>query len=176
MDIVQMWDGAREQFEELVELLRDIALVRDVKVELYEGPQAGHDTTARRAYAAVLFDGVNFGLCSDGTQRVTGILRQLIREDASCLLVEEPETAVHPRLLSKLLGVIESYSFDRQVVLTTHSPEIVDWCGPDDLRIVERVAGKTQVHGLANEDLARVHGYLADQGLFSDFVYRWSEA
>jgi len=72
--------------------------------------------------------------------------------------------------------VIESYSFDRQVVIATHSPEIVDWCGPDDLRIVERVAGKTQVHGLANEDLARVHGYLADQGLFSDFVYRWSEA
>ncbi|UQA54616.1 AAA family ATPase [Polyangium aurulentum] len=174
--IVHMWEHDTEQFEELVELLRDLDLVRNVKVELYEGPQAVRNAAEHRTYATVLFDGVNFGLCSDGTQRVTSILRQLIREDLSCLLVEEPETAVHPRLLGKLLGVIESYSFDRQVVLSTHSPEVVDWCGPTGLRIVERLEGQTQVHGLGSEELARVHRYLADEGTFSDFVYRWSEA
>jgi predicted ATPase len=38
------------------------------------------------------------------------------------LLIEEPETAVHPGLLSKLLAEIDAYSGDRPIVLSPQSP------------------------------------------------------
>lgn len=175
--ILFMWEQERERFDELAELLRQLSLVRDLEVEIYTDANPNRRPPRfQQDYAAVLFDGVNLGLCSDGTQRVVDILSLLIHDDLTCLLLEEPETAVHPRLLRKLLGVIESYSFDRQVVISTHSPEVVDWCAPKDLRIVERIEGTTRVLPLEREEIARAHRYLAHEGNFSEFVYWRSDA
>jgi hypothetical protein len=169
--IASTWEHRRDLYEEFVTILRDLDLVQDVNVKIYEDPQAEQNPEERRDFASVLFDGVNIGLQSDGTLRVAEIVARLLWRGISCLLVEEPETAVHPGLLSKLLALMYSYSFDRQIVVSTHSPQVVNWCEPGQLRLVERERGSTKVHSLGSDDIDRVMQYLHDQGTLADFVY-----
>jgi predicted ATPase len=174
--ITSMWDNRREDYDEFVDVLRGLGLVREVTVKIYADPQTNQSTDERRDFASVLFDGVNIGLQSDGTQRIADIVRLLLRRNITCLLIEEPETAVHPGLLSKLLALMDSYGYGRQIVVSTHSPQVVDWCEPEQLRLVERREGKTQVHSLSREDLDRVRRYLHEEGTFADFVYARADA
>ena len=119
---------------------------------------------------------MNIGLLSDGTLRISEMLINLIRRAGSVVLIEEPETAVHPGLLSRLLDVVDSYSADRQVIISTHSPIVVDWCQPDELRLIERVDARTVSRSLSANEANRVAAYLADEGTLSDFIYSQADA
>jgi len=173
--ITSMYESQRERYDEFVALLCNLGVVREVSVEIYEDPREEPSADQRRDFASVLFDGLNIGFQSDGTLRVAEIVRLLLRANATCLLIEEPETAVHPGLLSKLLALMDSYGYDRQIIVSTHSPQVVDWCEPEQLRLVERIDGNTQVRSLDPADLGRVKRYLQDEGTFSDFVFGRSE-
>lgn len=168
--MVSNWEQRRELSDEVIALLQQLGLVKDVTIKVYEDPGAGPEGE-RVDYAAVLFDGTNLGLLSDGTLRVTEIVIDLLRPGVSCLLVEEPETAVHPGLLNKLLSLMESYSLDRQIVLSTHAPHIVDRFLPAQVRLVEREGGATSMRSLDKEECARITQYLDDEGTFSDYLF-----
>lgn len=142
--ILQQWEREESSYRELVEILRMLSLVQDITVKIYKAQ--GSDETSSDDMATVLFDGVNVGLQSDGTLRAAEIVIQLLRKGTTCLIIEEPELAVHPGLLGKLLELITSYSMDRQIVLTTHSPQVVNWCEPSQLRLVEREGKTTRIH------------------------------
>ena len=120
---------------------------------------------------SVLIDGVNIGLCSDGTLRGAEIVLRLLGRPGSTLLIEEPETAVHPGLLHKLLNLIDAYTLDRQLIVSTHSPIVVDWCRPEELRLVERAHNVTTVRALSPDEAIRVHRYLDDEGTLADYLY-----
>jgi predicted ATPase len=76
---------------------------------------------------------------SDGTLRILGILAALFQEPAPVLLaIEEPEITVHPGVLGILADLIKEASEKRsQVLVTTHSPDLISRFDADDLRIVE---------------------------------------
>lgn len=169
--LLTFYESRRELFDEFVGLARQLRLVREVIVKVYEDPEVMPKPEERRDFASILFDGVNIGLLSDGTLRITEMLIALIRRTGSVVLIEEPETAVHPGLLSRLLDVFDSYSADRQVVVSTHSPRVVDWCRPDELRLIERVDAHTAVRSLSATETTRVAAYLSDEGSLSDFIY-----
>ncbi|HNG00092.1 MAG TPA: AAA family ATPase, partial [Pseudomonadota bacterium] len=92
------------------------------------------------------------------------------RQGFRTLLIEEPETGVHPGLLAGLLDTIDAYTVDRQVIISTHSPQVVSWAQPQELRVVTRQEGKTQVRPLSEQQVALFLKYLHDQTL-GDFVY-----
>lgn len=167
--MLRMSHARKGLYDEFVELLQQLEIVREIKIRRFVDP-----TRKNSNYAAVEFDGVNIGLCSDGTQRIAQIIAQLLSPRTRCLLIEEPETAVHPSLLARLLAILDSYSHDRQIIIATHSPQIVDWCKPEDLRLVERAEGQTRVRNLDEKELGRVYNYLTHDGTLSDFVYRQS--
>jgi len=87
------------------------------------------------------------------------------------LLLEEPETGIHPGLLAKLLATIESYTIDHQVVVSTHSIQVVNWARPEEIRLVERAGSSSTARQLTVEQVTRVSRYLADEGTLGDFVY-----
>jgi hypothetical protein len=171
-DVTKMWDRDRERYDELRQILLDLGVIRDVAIKVYTDPTPEGAAGPRQDLAAVLFDGVNLGLQSDGTLRVAEIVLKLLQPDVRCLLVEEPETAVHPGLLAKLLALFDTYSLDRQIVVSTHSPEVVNWCRPEDLRLVVREEGVTRAHALEPADMESVVRYLQNDGSLADFVYR----
>lgn len=89
---------------------------------------------------------------SDGTLRVAGIVTACLQEPPVPLLgVEEPELTVHPGAIPLLYDQLHQASGHSQVVLTTHSPELLDCLAPDNVRVVERVDGETRVYPMRSE-------------------------
>ena len=85
---------------------------------------------------------------SDGTLRALGLLAAVFQRPApSVLVIEEPEATMHPGALGTILDVLRHASRFMQVVVTTHSPDILDakWIEDRHLRIVGWKTGSTYV-------------------------------
>jgi predicted ATPase len=83
---------------------------------------------------------------SDGTLRVAGIVTALLQTPPLTLIgVEEPELTVHVGAISLLYDYLKQASNRGQVLLTTHSVELLEKLDIDDIRVVERRDGVTTV-------------------------------
>lgn len=96
---------------------------------------------------------------SDGTLRLAGLLTALLQDPApSVICIEEPELTVHPGALPVLFDFIQEASQRSQIVISTHSPELLDLFDVEQLLVVER-RGTTTVGPLdpAQRELVRKH-------------------
>lgn len=122
--------------------------------------------------SSVLLDGVNIGLLSDGTLRVLAILIEIIASSPNTTtIIEEPETQIHPGMLAKLLNEIETYSFGENLILSTHSPQVVSWTSPDKIILVHRDNGRTFVRKLGEDQIHNVIEYLSEDGELGEWIY-----
>jgi predicted ATPase len=104
---------------------------------------------------------------SDGTLRALGILLAFLQKNRPILIgLEEPEAAIHPGALSCLLDLIRSFSRDTQIIVSTHSPELLDakWIEPSHLRVVTWDAGATHVRPLGPASVAAIQEHLMGAG------------
>ncbi len=82
------------------------------------------------------FDSLNM---SDGTLRVLGLLLAVYQPgNHSVVAIEEPEATVHPAVAESIVQVLVDASNEKQVLFTTHSPEILDYkeISDDEIRVV----------------------------------------
>lgn len=167
--LVGWFEEKRAVFDNFVAVGRRLELFQDVDVEFRdEAVPAGRPPVKT---ARVLFDGVDAGFLADGTLRVIEIILPLVDPSGTVVLIEEPETGIHPGLLRRLLAEIEAHSVDRQLVMTTHSPLVVDSVQAAGIRLVERISGRTVVRNLSQDEMSGVAAYLGDNLNLSDFVY-----
>ena len=85
---------------------------------------------------------------SDGTLRALGILVAAYQRPApSLMVIEEPEASVHPGALGVILDVLRDARRSSQIIVTTHSPDILDakWIQDRHLRLVSWDEGTTRV-------------------------------
>lgn len=102
---------------------------------------------------------------SDGTLRVAGLLCVLLQEPRPPLLaIEEPELTVHPGVIPLLYDYLRQASDAGQVVFTTHSPEMLDLLGVDEIRLVERREGITSIRALSHDQRSVVQQRLMSLG------------
>ena len=74
---------------------------------------------------------------SDGTLRTLAILIAVMHQESPGLLViEEPEIAIHLGALRTLVELLQARPDGVQIVITTHSADIVDALPLDSLRVV----------------------------------------
>jgi len=93
------------------------------------------------------------GNMSDGTLRALGILVALFQSQASAVPsvplvgIEEPEVALHPAAVGALLDALREASQSTQVIVTTHSPDLLDSADMDKelLLAVYAEKGATQI-------------------------------
>lgn len=86
---------------------------------------------------------------SDGTLRVFALLLSIYQQPApSFLALEEPEQTVHPGLLGLLAEVFREVSGHTQLLLTTHSPHLLDHFKPEEIRVVTLEDGETKVSAM----------------------------
>ena len=105
--------------------------------------------------APVAFDAADV---SDGTLRALGLITAVFqRPTPPIVVIEEPELTMHPGALGAILDLLEHASERMQVVVTTHSPDILDarWIEGRHLRLLEWADGRTKVSRIseASQDI-----------------------
>ncbi len=94
---------------------------------------------------------------SDGTLRALGLITAVFqRPTPPVVVIEEPELTMHPGALGAILDLLQHASERMQVVVTTHSPDILDarWIEERHLRILEWEDGKTKVSRISDSSLS----------------------
>ena len=104
---------------------------------------------------------------SDGTLRALGVLAAVFQRPApSVLVIEEPEATMHPGALGAILDLVLHASRRMQVVVTTHSPELLDakWIKDRHLRIVIWKNGVTRAGNLSESASGCLRDHLMGAG------------
>jgi len=106
---------------------------------------------------------------SDGAMLLTAFLALAYGDTPQILLIEEPENGLHPSRLQMVIDILRQMSKGeignraRQIVLTTHSPLLLNFVQPEEVRIFRRNSeGATEVtpmHELPNVE--RLHSQYA---------------
>lgn len=146
----------------LAALSRIVGDIDDIKVSQLGGYQAvsfRHGEAGRRER---WFDAAQE---SDGTLRCAGILTALLQSPPLTLIgIEEPELTIHPGAIPVLYDFFRQASQTSQVLLTTHSPELLDLLDVEEVRVVERKDGVTRIAPLAEEQRDAVKRSLLTPG------------
>jgi predicted ATPase len=77
-------------------------------------------------------------LISDGTINITALIAALYFEKKPVAIIEEPERNIHPSLISKLVAMMKDASQGKQIIVTTHNPEVVRHADIGDVLLVSR--------------------------------------
>lgn len=102
---------------------------------------------------------------SDGTLRIAGIISALLQTPALPIIgIEEPELSIHPGAIALLFDFINQAAKTSQIILTTHSPEMLDYLEPEQIRIIEKSTDFTKVHEMDEEDIDIVKSKLMSLG------------
>lgn len=102
---------------------------------------------------------------SNGTLRVAGIVTALLQDPPpSVIAIEEPELTVHPGALGLIYDFVQQATDRSQVIVTTHSPELLDLVPPEVVRAVERGSGATTVEPISASQQKAVRAGLMTLG------------
>jgi predicted ATPase len=83
-------------------------------------------------------------LASDGAMLLTAFLALAYSDTPEVLLIEEPENGLHPARLKEVIDLLRRMTTGevgnkrRQIILTTHSPLLLNYARPEEVRIVRR--------------------------------------
>jgi AAA15 family ATPase/GTPase len=77
-------------------------------------------------------------LVSDGTGNIMALIIALYFEKSDTIFIEEPERNIHPALFIKIVEMMKEVSSNKQIVITTHSPEILKYCELNDIFLISR--------------------------------------
>ena len=75
---------------------------------------------------------------SDGTISVLAMVAALFFSKGELALFEEPDRNMHPHLIGRLVQMMKDASENKQIILTTHNPEILRHSELDDILLVQR--------------------------------------
>ncbi|MGI8643568.1 MAG: AAA family ATPase, partial [Thermomicrobiales bacterium] len=90
---------------------------------------------------------------SDGTIRSLALFAAAFDPRSSLIAVEEPENSVHPWILRVFVDICRQVSGSdieprKQILVTTHSPVLIDHLEPSEISMVWREQGRTQLRPL----------------------------
>ncbi len=118
---------------------------------------------------------IPFDYLSDGTKRLLYIISETVisfENSKEIILVEEPELGIHPHQLFDLMTFLKEESRNKQIIISTHSPDVLDFIDADELdRIIicyYDEKKKTQLRHLTAKEKKNAANYM--QGLeLSDY-------
>jgi energy-coupling factor transporter ATP-binding protein EcfA2 len=75
---------------------------------------------------------------SDGTIAIFAMIIALYFEEKPFIIIEEPVSHIHPFLVSRLMAMMKEASEKKQVMVTTHSTEVVKYASLGDILLISR--------------------------------------
>lgn len=83
---------------------------------------------------------------SEGTLRFLWLITSLLSPAIPPLLmVDEPEVSLHPELLMLLAAVLQDAAANSQILVATHSPDLIRWLRPEQVLVMDKIDGATSV-------------------------------
>jgi predicted ATPase len=82
---------------------------------------------------------------SDGTIQTLGLLVAIFDPRTELAVIEEPENSVHPWAIRNLVQAARTAAEKKQIFFTTHSPILIDRLKPEELWVVQRPRGETEI-------------------------------
>ena len=79
---------------------------------------------------------INFAEMSDGVKRVLLLLTHIVLAEINHVIligIEEPENSINPGLLRKYLIVLDNFIDTSKIIITSHSPFLVNYLNPYDI-------------------------------------------
>ncbi|MCG9911069.1 MAG: ATP-binding protein [Flavobacteriales bacterium] len=131
-----------------------------------------------------------FDNLSDGTQRIIFIISEIInfrnygwgkgvvyftREKpvSKIIFIEEPELGIHPHQLHLLMNFLKEEADDKQIIITTHSPQVLNILSKDELDrvlICEWTKDKgTRLRNMTEQESHDANVYMNEVGFMSDY-------
>ena len=104
---------------------------------------------------------------SNGTLRLLGLLLTVYQpRRPAVLIVEEPEATVHPAIAELVMQVFLDASRRQQVILTTHSPDLLDAkeLSDEQIRVVSQRQGRTVIAPLGRASRQAIRDRLYTPG------------
>jgi predicted ATPase len=92
--------------------------------------------TMRERYAKTL--DLPASSLSDGTITIFALIIALYFEDKPFTIIEEPVSHIHPFLISRVMAMMKESSTRKQVLITTHSTEVVKHASIEDILLISR--------------------------------------
>ena len=94
----------------------------------------------RETYSSKKFLPASF--LSDGTINISALIVALYfdrkRGVSPLTIIEEPERNIHPYLISKVVDMMKDASSKKQIIVTTHNPEVIKHVGLDNILLISR--------------------------------------
>ena len=116
---------------------------------------------------------ITFNQLSEGTFKSLAMIFYIMTDASTCLLIEEPEVCVHLGLLNRIVNTIKSYSKYKQVILSTHSDQILDQLEPENVLIVEMTRSGTKATSMekwvGEKGRVALTNYLEETGTLGEY-------
>jgi predicted ATPase len=98
-----------------------------------------------------------------GIGQVLAILYVVLAADANVLVIDEPNSFLHPAASRQLVKLLREFR-DHQYIISTHSPEVIAGTSPERLLMLRFQDQKTTISVLQNESVKGVQEALTEVG------------
>ncbi len=110
---------------------------------------------------------------SDGTRRMVWIVLSVLATN-NVVLLEEPELGIHPHQLQLLMEFLKEQSAEKQIIITTHAPEVLNILDENELSRIklaryDETLKSTVIESVSEKKQAAIKKYFAKTGLLSSY-------
>lgn len=132
---------------------------------------------------------IPFSSLSDGTKRMFYIISEISikiqvnkvfgitnisdgMNECKIIFIEEPELGIHPHQLAKLMEFLKEESKNNQIIITTHSPQVLNYLDKDKLDniFISKIKdGITYFDKLSEQQKEKAINYIENVGFLSDY-------
>ena len=152
----RFWRDLKHAMNYVVPGVSDIRVRRAGSFQVVELKHGNEKVNGKGSWFDLSFE-------SDGTIRLLAMLVALFQEPTPPIIgLEEPELAIHPGVMAVLAETMQETSLRGQVVVATHSPDLIDRLPVESIRAVSAESGSTKVGKVVPHQLKSVR-----EGLFS---------
>lgn len=95
-------------------------------------------------------------MLSDGSLRficLVVLLLQPLQLLPDTIIIDEPELGLHPHAIAVLASIFHQVAEEKQLIIATHSIELIDKFEPEDIIVVEQLNGISSFNRLSSEEL-----------------------
>ncbi len=166
-EVLNIMQDNRYRFDTLIDHLREVfPTIKSVSVRPGQHTINGQveiriwntDPKKQRGDLAIPLDE-----CGTGVGQVIAILYVILSANAHTIVIDEPNSFLHPAASRQLIKILRKYR-SHQYVISTHSPETLSAADPDQLFVVRFKDERSLISSLRRDRVQNVQEALTEVG------------